>query len=502
MFSRRKKYEVTDPGYYDQLISDQKKQVGKNKTDPEAWMKLGRLFESRAAMTTEFVRKSFFLRYSFSITLLLNIVTIFLFNLLSRFQVSWVFNLIAGLIFAFCLAFMWNLRYPKSGKKYYKKAAALNPGCGEAYLHLGRIALRKNQKLKAMRFMEKALQLDARNHNKIKRELKLIYEQEFVKFFEERSETGIKQQTIIDSQLEKIHNLRKQNKSLQKQIESLNNKVGQIKWETGHQVKAIDKEMKNDILLIREKYEDQIAQLKQESEIDSKEMAQLKFVKLTTEIMESKSSLEKQSFAESAQIMEKILGPGAWTMLHENIQIYLTTAEQIYCVLKNQNEKSDYSLVGMELCKALETTLNQILVAPFIEYIKSNQAEFLRINQTGEKNNKPVYFNYLSKLIDQKNYPEITSLTLGQYHFILKRTLDHDYAMQDYARFLDRIQADSGINIENRFLTKLEIITKQYRNAIVHRSSMDREQYEDLRKLVFLGDDSLLFILISHCNNK
>jgi len=134
-------------------------------------------------------------------------------------------------------------------------------------------------------------------------------------------------------------------------------------------------------------------------------------------------------------------------------------------------------------------------VEPFIEYIKSNQAAFLRINQTGEKNNKPVYFTYLSKLIDQTNYPEVTSLTLGQYHFILKRTLDHDYALQEYARFLDEIQANSGINIENQFLTKLAIITKQYRNAIVHRSSMDREQYEDLRKLVFLGDDSLLSIL-------
>ena len=387
-----------------------------------------------------------------------------------------------------------------SGKKYYKKAVELNPSCGDAYMHLGKIALRKNQKLKAWRFMEKALQLNTKNQNKIKRELKLLYEQEFVKFFEEHSEMGIKQQEIIDTQLDKISNLRRQNTDLQKQVDNLNDKVGQIKWKTGHQVKTIGKEMKNDILLIREKYEDQIAQLKQESENDSKEMAQLKFVKLTTEIMESKSSLEKQSFSASAQIVKNIIGAHSWKTLPENIQIYLTTAEQIYTVLKSQNGKSDYSLVGLELCKALETTINQILVEPFVEYIESNQTEFLRINQIGEKSNKPVYFTYLSKVVDQNNYPEVNSLTLGQYHFILKKTLEDDFALHDYILFLDKIHADFGINIEKQFLDTLEIITKQYRNAIAHRSSMDREQYEDLRKLVFTGNDSLLCILITHFN--
>lgn len=497
MFSQRKRYEVTDPGYYSHLISDHKKLVRKNKTDPDAWQNLGRLYEERAAMTAEFVEKKFFLRHSFCITLLSGITAIFCFNFFNTYPVAWEFNVIATSLMIFGLIFMWTLRYPGSGEKYYKKAVELNPDCGDAYMHLGKIALRKNQKLKAWRFMEKALQLNTKNKKKIKRELKLLYEQEFVKFFEEHSETQINQQKIIDAQLDKISNLRRQNTDLKNQINNLNDKVGQMKWETGHQVKTIDREMKNEILLIREKYKNQIAQLKQESENDSKEMAQLKFVKLTTEIMESKSSLEKQSFSASAQIVKNIIGARSWEKLPENIQIYLTTAEQIYTVLKSQNGKSDYSLVGLELCKALETTINLVLVEPFVEYIESSQTEFLRINQIGEKSNKPVYFTYLSKVVDQNNYPEVNSLTLGQYHFVLKRTLESEYALNEYARFLDKIHADFGINIEKQFLDTLEIITKQYRNAIAHKSSMDKKQYEELRKLVFIGKDSLLSKLIT-----
>ena len=250
--------------------------------------------------------------------------------------------------------------------------------------------------------------------------------------------------------------------------------------------------MENNVLSIRQEYEDQITTLKRESENDSKEMAELKFIKLTTEIMESKSSLEKQSFSASAQIVENLIGTRSWKMLPENIQIYLTTAEQVYNVLKNQNEKSDYSLVGMELCKALETTLNQTLIEPFVKYINKNRSEFLRINKVAEKNKNPVYYTYLAKVVDQANYSEINSLTLGQYHFILKRTLEGDYALQEYAEFLDKIHAELGIVIEEKFLSNLTIVTKQYRNTITHKSSMNKKQCEHLRRLIFAGDDSLV----------
>ena len=37
------KFEVTDPGYYDSLISDQKKKLSKDSQNAEQWVELGRL---------------------------------------------------------------------------------------------------------------------------------------------------------------------------------------------------------------------------------------------------------------------------------------------------------------------------------------------------------------------------------------------------------------------------------------------------------------------------
>ncbi|MCP4673184.1 MAG: hypothetical protein GY857_17975, partial [Desulfobacula sp.] len=455
MFSRRKKYEVTDPGYYSQLISDQKKRVHKDKTNSEAWLELGRLFEARAAMTKEFANKRFWIRYFFLITLLFGAGSFSFLYFAIDHLFTWEFKIAAPLLYTICLLFIWNLIYPGSGDKYFKKAIEIDPNCGDAYQYLGQIALRKNQKTKAWHFLEKAIQLNAKNSGRIKRELKLLYEQEFVKFFGKQSEKEVKQQEIIDNQLDKIRILQSQNENLQKKLVTANGKVGQIKWETGHQTKLLGKKLEDDISLVHQKYEEQISQLKQEAEDESKEMAERKFIKLTTEIMEAKSSIQKQSFVGSAQVVKDIMGSNSWQILPEQVQIYLTTAEQIYTVLKNQKDDPDYSLVGMELCKALETMLNQTLVDPFVKYIQNNQTEFLRVSQTAEKNKKPVYFTYLSRVVDQVNYPYVTSLTLGQYHFVLTRTLEGDYALREYTAFLDKICADSGNIIGNKFLNQL-----------------------------------------------
>jgi hypothetical protein len=492
MFSKRKKYEVTDPGHYSQVISDQKKRVCKNKTDPEEWLELGRLFEARVAMTKEFANKRLLIRYSFFIALLFGTGIFFILHFFMQHMFTWEFKITAPLLFTIGLLFLWDLRYPKSGDKYFKKAIKIDPNCGDAYQYLGQIALRKNQKTKAWLFLEKAIQLNAKNCGRIKRDLKSLYEKEFTIFFEEQSQKNIEKQKIIDVQLGTIMTLRKQNAHSQKQIESLNDKVGQIRWETGHQVKMIGKEMEQDISLIHQKYEKQIFVLKQEAENTAKEIAEQKFLRLTTEIMESKSDLEEQSLKAAVQKIKKTVGKQTWQMLSKNVQKYLGTAEQVYTVLKKQKESPDYSLVGMELCKALETKLNQTLITPFVKYIDNNQAEFLRVNQVAEKNKKPLYYTYLANVVDQVSFPEITSLTLGQYHFILSKTLTGDYALQEYAVFLDNIHAQSGIIIDEKFLNNLTIVTKQYRNTITHKSPMDQKQCEHLRQLIFAGNDSLL----------
>jgi len=390
------------------------------------------------------------------------------------------------------MRFLWLLRYPPSGARYFKKAIKLDPQCSDAYMYLGLIALRRYQKRKACRFLEQAFQLDANKKSKIKKELKSIYEKEFMSFFKERSAKEIRMQGIIDHQLDQIRQVRSKNANLEKRVESLSAKVDQAKWELSRKAKQLDKEMKHHVSLIQEDYENKIAGLKQEAQEEAKELAQRNFLKLTTEIMESKASLEAQSFAAAAKTAESIVGKSLWQIFTEHTRLYLTTAEHVYTVLTEQEEKPDYSLVGMELCKALETEINQGFVEPFAEYVNEKQSDFLKMHQTGESKDKPFYFTYLAKVVDRENYPEVTSLTLGQYHFILKRTLEKDYALKEYGDFLDWICAASGAAFGKTFLDKLETVVKQYRNTIAHQSPMNKNEYDHLRELVFSGSKALL----------
>jgi hypothetical protein len=206
--------------------------------------------------------------------------------------------------------------------------------------------------------------------------------------------------------------------------------------------------------------------------------------------MEAKAELEGTSLREVRRSLADTMGQQSWRALSENARTYLATAEHTFNLLREDG--GDYSLVGMELCKALETEINKQLVEPFIQYMEGKEPEFLRISQTGESKGKPTYFTYLAKVLDRVNYPQVDSLTLGQYHFVLKLALDGDYALGDYAAFLGDISRKSGINIERIFLQKLETVTKRYRNTIAHRSPMSKEEYETLRALIWSGRRALL----------
>ena len=146
----------------------------------------------------------------------------------------------------------------------------------------------------------------------------------------------------------------------------------------------------------------------------------------------------------------------------------------------------------MELCKALETELNRKLVDPFVTFMEGKESEFLRIHQTGTTGNGPSYFTYLARVLDRDNYPNFNGLTIGQYLFVLKLALEGDYALSEYRLFLDETYGNSSEVDKKGFLKKLETVTHKYRNAIAHQSPMTREQYENLRDLVFSGEDALL----------
>ncbi len=493
----RKKHEVSDPAFYAPIVANQKKYVREHSHDPEAWLELGRLLEARIDLTRQIVGRTFLLRRFVPIYVLVfsSAISMCTHQILKLpFPSGLSFVYISMLAMTVMVGpWMWSLRYPPSGKKYFKKAIALNPHCGDAYLYLGLIALRRFQKRKAYQLWEKAIELGV-NNKKIEHELRSLYEKEFTAFFGKKTQKEIRQQEIIDSQQDEITMLRSKVTSYERRIESLGGKVDQAKWETNHQAKQQAKEMANRIAAVQQAHEDQIADLKQkkESQEEAKELAQRDLMRLNTEIMEAKAALEGQSLGEAATTVENIMGSELWKNLSEETRSYLATAEQIVTVLAGQDENPDYSLVGMELCKALETEINRVLVKPFARNLNGNEQEFLKINQISESNGNPVYFTYLAKVVDQENFPEVTSLTLGQYHFVLKRTVEQEYALEEYQAFLDKISPVLKSVIGRPFLKKLETVTKKYRNTIAHQSAMDKKQYEHLRRLIFSGKKALL----------
>ncbi len=495
------KHQVSDPAFYDPLIAAQKKQACRNPNDAAGWLDLGRLREAKIDMTQYFAKRNFAIRYFIPLYLLsisgfiwllfsLNISTPVLPYLSWRFYALIFILLACAVVFSFLCFF----RYPPSGGQYFKKAIALDPQCADAYMYFGVIALRRYQKKKACRSFELAVQLNASNKDKIEQELKSIYEKEFSSFFNKKAAKEIGQQQIIDHQLDQIKKLRLQKANLAKMVANMNGKLDQARWEMGHKTKMMNKELKSHISAIQQDYEGQITVLKEEAKEEAKELAERNFVRLTTEIMESKARLEMQSLETAARTVEDRVGRQSWQAFSEQTRCYLATAEHVYTMLIEQEEKPDYSLVGMELCKALETELNRRFVEPFKVYLNGKKSEFLSINKTGQNKERPSYFSYLAKVIDQANYPEVNSLTLGQYHFTLKLTLEGDYALSEYRDFLNERCGASGTIIGKAFLENLATVTQKYRNTIAHQSPMNKMQCDHLRELIFAGKQALLKI--------
>jgi len=494
------KHEVSDPAFYHSLISAQKKKAHQKLNDPKEWLELGRLYEARLEMIKVFAKRKFLIRWILPLTCLcfFVLIAVFYFNfpLLHPGIISAAF-----IICAFIMILMGFVRYPRSGIKYFRKAIALDPKCADAYMYLGVIALRRYQKKKACICFELAVKLKASKKNKIEQELKSIYEKELISLFKNESEKDVRHREIVDHQLNQIKTLRIQKANLEKRVESLTDKLDQARWDKGRKNKMMEKKEKSHISAIRQDYEDQIAALKQEAKEEANELAARDFVRLTTEVMESKADLEAQSLEVAAQAVEDMIGRDSWQALSKQTRLYLSTAEHVYTVLSEQEETPDYSLVGMELCKALEVELNRKLIKPFVGYLKEKKSDFLRINQTGKTKDGPSYYTYLARVADQTNYPEVTSLTLGQCHFALKLALEGDYALSEFANFLDQTCAAFGAVIGRAFLERLETVTHRYRNAISHQSPMNKEEYGHLRMLVFAGDKGLLKI-VAPCSRR
>ena len=497
MAFHRKKHPVSDPAHYDSLISAQIKRARQNPDNAEEWLKSGRLCEARIEMIRNYGRRMPAVRYFaliyLALILLSIVITTRFFPNLVLFPLPYIVSLIICTIFlVFMLVRLWFLRYPPSGRRYFKKAVRIDPFCVEAYMQLGLIALRRHQKRWGCQMLEKVHQLNGDNRQ-VERKLKSVYEKEFVSFFNRKSHGMIGQERIITRQFEEIKMLRSKVASLEALKGRLSERASQAKWKTDHTEKRLNKEMTARITAIKRNHEAEIGAIRSKGSVEEeKELAQREFLRLTTEIVEAKAETEGRSLHEASEGVREIMGSHMWISLLEHTRTYLATAEHTFQLLSGNRDDPDFSLVGMELCKALETEINRVLIEPFPEYLNGNGEEFLIINEIGAAKGKPLYFTYLAKVVDMENFPGITSLTLGQYHFVLKKTLDQDYALKEYGDFLGWVAHSSKNVIGKPFLNKLETVTKRYRNAIAHGSPMTQKECYHLRKLIFAGRNSLL----------
>ncbi len=231
-----------------------------------------------------------------------------------------------------------------------------------------------------------------------------------------------------------------------------------------------------------------------EEEEEKKETAQKEYINLTLEIMEAKASHKKQTFDHAKKRVKEIVGSKIWRNISAQTKSCFATAEQAFYLLEKDSPDTDFSLVGMEMCKGLETEINNKLIKPFVENITGSEKNFLWVNTLGVKKGLPVYFTWLAKVVDTRNYPEIKGLSLGQFHFVLKKTLEDEFALRDYGDFLNRVAKFSGVIIGKDFLNKLKTVTRDYRNSITHNSHMRLDQCEHLRELIFSGKESLIKI--------
>ncbi len=485
MTLQNKKFEVDDPGFYDSLISSQKKKVKQDKNNPLEWLELGRLQFEKKELTDIFVKKSIWIRwapilaYCFIVLILLMCV---------NYVPSILTFLFIVIILVFLTLVITTTRHPNSGKKYFKKVLWIDSKNTDAYIFLGLIALNQFKKRKACQYFEKASELDA--GSKIENKLKTIYQKEFYEHFKQRSER--------EKQLyEKIEPLKKQNAFLEQKVAELeyrnisfSKKVTTTKAKTAQELKKTKSEMAQ----IQSDYEQQFSALEQvmEEEQSQKEAALKRNIDLSLEIFEARTMAKKKSFDQYAEKVKSIFGEKEWLSLSKLSRSYITTAEQAFSMLDKESAETDFSLVGMELCKALEREINLKLVQPFSLQLNRQKESFLKINKTGEVKNLPLYYTMLAKVVDDKNYPEITTLTLGQYLFVLKKTLEGEVALDDYGSFLDKLWSDSTALIGRKFLQKLRTVTQDYRNAIVHNTKMDSDDCQKVRDLILYKEDALL----------
>lgn len=168
--------------------------------------------------------------------------------------------------------------------------------------------------------------------------------------------------------------------------------------------------------------------------------------------------------------------PHIWMKMSDDTKTVLAMAESLFISLKD-SENADYAPVCLEYCRALECTLNHVLVKPFIA-----------MNKIPNLIARSKYYNKLSANRD---------LTLGEAIYLLSKcNANNRFKTNEFKSFIEK-----NIRHHNGLLgTCIDDLTKinvEFRRKSAHTSIM---KYTDLvecrQRILGIGRSNIFYVLL------
>jgi tetratricopeptide (TPR) repeat protein len=377
-------------------------------------------------------------------------------------------------------------RWKNKSIEIYDKLINAEPNRIEHYAGKTALLLKMGNFKEASRTLKKAFEL-APNNTTLKAMNKYIkkHRQYKAKSVEEELKEieGIlikqkeKNKRRIESLNAEVERLKKEKRRLKKEVSSLSSKSEDLVKRLKGIKHRYKKQMK-EILLLKNKEE-------KEKRLEE---ANLKVIECAHQVVKEQVKAEKEDLKKVELKLKNKIGIKEWNTLTKDSRHFFVTAEFLYSLGKQK--EIDFGLISVELSKAIEVELNDKLINQFCRYLKTNgkEEQFMKENLKKTCNGKPKYYTNLAYLVDNKNYPDIKNLSLGQIKNLLEDAIKGYIGTSTFRVFIE-----SHLSIPEYFLSKrrfpkvLEIISTKYRNPFAHSKSLDINAFELFHSELFQG---------------
>ena len=274
------------------------------------------------------------------------------------------------------------------------------------------------------------------------------------------------------------------NLSMAEQFERMTADISFIKTETGYiKEKVTDIDKKIDLMLeLLNKLQYEFAELKNENrEVEQKLML------LHSKLSKIENEIDEDELNDYVLLCQSLYD--CWQELEEVTKKLLPVSELLFSKLQKY-EKTDFSPVILELCRALE---NEMLTKIFVKYThdlirrKGKVMENFLYKDRGDKNllKKTGVF---VKAISKANKTRKPEYTLGQMRTIISLLNEDDVIessplLQDFEQYIiDNTEYE--ILLSDDYINDLSFIIDEFRNPSAHPSVMGIEKANKCKELM------------------